>query len=404
MDLIPAAWAGEQLFAMGCHVVGGITINYCEEPETMMENLREISPTMVIMGPRQWESICSTIQIKMKDADWLKRGIFNLFLPIGLKMASCFFDKKPYPSGLKIMHTLGKWFVFRHLMDKVGFRNTRVFLTGSSLLSPDTFHFLYALGIKLRQGYAGSEFGFAIGHYGNDIRHDTIGVPAFNVEVKIQDSEIIVGGPTISPGYHKDPEKTREVFKDGWFYTGDAGYLARDGHIVYQDRVIDLATLANGTKYAPQFIEGRLRFSPYIRDAIAIGRENHPFISTIINIDFDMVGKWAEEKRIAYTTFADLSQKEEVANLVRKDIEKINKDVEDRQHIKKYTLLHKEFDADEGELTRTRKIRRGIMEERYHDLIDAIYNDSEKIVVEAHVKYRDGRTAVIKTDLKIWNA
>jgi len=403
LSVFPAAWAGEQIFGMGCHVGAGITTNYCEKPETMMENLREISPTMVVLGPRQWETFCSTIQVKMKDADWLKKGLFNLFLPVGLKVATYFFDKKPCPLHLKVLHALGRLLVFKQLMDRLGFRNTRVFLTGSAALSPDTFHLLYAVGIKLRQAYAGSEFGFATGHSSDDIRNDTIGAPAHNVQIKIEDEEILIGGPTISPGYYKDPEKTKEAFVDGWFRTGDAGHFTKDGQIIYLDRVADLATLADGTKYAPQFIEGRLRFSPYIKDAIAIGRQDHTFISTIMNIDFDMVGKWAEEHRIGYTTYADLSQKKEVADLVRNDIDKINSSVDDNQRIKRYTLLHKEFDADEGELTRTRKIRRGLVEERYKDLIGAIYGNLEKVKVEAEVKYRDGRTAVVETDLKIWD-
>ena len=402
LSVFPAAWAGEQIFGLGTHVGAGVTANYCEEPETMMENLREISPSMVALGPRQWESICATIQVKMKSADRIKKWFFNFFLPVGLKVATCFFDKKPCPSGLKALHAIGGWCVFKQLMDRLGFKNTRVFLTGSAALSPDTFHFLYAIGIKLRQAYAASEFGFAIGHYSNNIRNDTIGAPAHNVKVKIINDEILIGGPTISQGYYKDPDRTKEAFKDGWFHTGDAGHFTKDGQIVYLDRIKDLASLADGTKYAPQYIEGRLRFSPYIKDAIAIGGVKHGFISAIINIDFDMVGKWAEENNIGYTTFADLSQKREVANQVRDAIDKINNSSDEKQKIRKYVLLHKEFDADEGELTRTRKIRRAFVEKRYEHLIGSIYSGDDKIVVEAEVKYRDGRTAVVKTDLKIW--
>jgi len=398
----PAAWMGEQVFGIGSFLVAGAILNYPEEPETVLEDLREISPTMATFGPRQWEGFCSTVQVKMKDADILKRSIFNLFVPIARKRARSVLNKEPVPFYLRALGAIGRKFVFVPLLDMLGMRKTRIFGTGSASLSPDTFEFLWALGIKLRQVYAGTECGFAFGHYKDDIQAESMGRAAPGIKYKVtEDQELLVAGDTVFTGYYKNPEATEEVLRDGWFHTGDAVVTKDDGHVVYIDRVKELGKLSTGVKYSPQYIEGRLRFSPFLRDALIIGQEIHPFISAILNIDFEMVGKWAEDNRINYTTFVDLSQRSDVAELVLEDIRRVNDILPRETRIKRFVLLHKEFDADEGELTRTRKLKRGVMHKTYGDLIEAVYKGKDSIEINAPVKYRDGRTGIIKTQLNI---
>jgi long-chain acyl-CoA synthetase len=332
----------------------------------------------------------------------LQKYCYNLFRPVGFKRADLRVMGARPGIGWRILFEIGDLLVFKPLLDKLGLRQCRVAITGSAAMSSETFRFWRSLGLELRQVYAGTESGFVSGHDGDDIRDETIGTIPPTVQVKISDEgEILVGGPGIFLGYHKDQERTESVLKDGWFHTGDAGYIREDGHLVFLDRLADLKEIAGGHKYAPQYIEGLLRASPYIKDALTIGDKTKPYIAAVINIDFDNVGKWAESNHVSYTTFTDLSQKKEVADLIRKDIDRTNKKVESPFRIKKYVLMHKEFDADEAELTRTRKLRRGFMEGKYVDLISTIYEGKAEALVEAEVAYQDGRTAKVRTPIKI---
>ena len=283
-------------------------------------------------------------------------------------------------------------------------KEAKIAITGSAAMSTDTFRFWSAIGVNLKQIYGSTEAGFVAGHRLDDIQFDTLGNISSAAEVKISnEGEILVKGPVIFSGYFKDQEKTEKTVIDGWVHTGDAGFINKNGHLVFLDRVDDLSSLADGTRYAPQAIEGRLRFSPYIKDAMVLGGAKQTYISVIIIIDFNNVGKWAEDNHITYTTFVDLSQKDDVADLVRTDVERLNNDFPEEMKIKKFALLHKEFDPDESELTRTRKLRRGFMEERYEQLVSAMYTDKSKVVIEVDVQYRDGREGVLKTDIKIWS-
>jgi long-chain acyl-CoA synthetase len=243
------------------------------------------------------------------------------------------------------------------------------------------------------------------GHRTEEIRFETLGSITRIANVKIsEEGEILVQGPGIFSGYYRDPERTAQTLIDGWVHTGDAGFIDTRGHLVFLDRLADVSQLANGTRYAPQYIEGRLRFSPYIKDAMVLGGEKRHYLGVILIIDFENVGKWAEEHRLNYTTFADLSQRDEVARLLRADIDRLNRDLPEEMRLKKFALLHKEFDPDEAELTRTRKLRRGFMEERYAQLVNAIYSGQSGVDVEAQVRYRDGREGMVKTNIKIWSA
>ena len=398
----PAAWIADSFSATIPHLLTGARLNFPEETETVIQDIREISPHLMIYGPRQWEGLVSQIQVKIIDAHPLKRFCYHLFLPIGYKVADFKFRGEAPNLFWRALHWIANGVVFRPLRDKFGLNHARFAVTGSSVLSLDTFRLIHAIGVELRQLYSGTESGFISCHGKGEIKFESVGRPAIGTEVRVADSgELLVRSDSLFEGYHKDPDKTRDALIDGWFYTGDAVHINEEGHLIFLDRVKDMGELATGAKYAPQYIEGRLRFSPYIKDAMVIGGKDKDFVSAIVNIDFTMVGKWAERNRVPYTTFVDLSQKKEVAGLVQKDLVRVNGYLPEGSRVKRFVLLHKEFDPDEAELTRTRKLRRGFMEERYRALIDAMYSEKEEIKVEAPVTYRDGRKGVVTTAIKV---
>ena len=404
-DLIsnfPAAWVGDSFFATIPHLLSGARLNFPEEPETIAEDTREVGPNFVIYGPRQWESLVRDIQVKMIDAHPLKRFVYNLFMPVGYKMADFNFANKKPNLFWRLLYGIAYFLLFRPLKDRLGLSNVRFAVTGSSVLSLDTFRLIHAIGIELRQNYGSTEAGLISSHGKGEIKFESVGRPAIGTEVRITDEgELLVRSNCLFNGYHQDDKKTTETLVDGWCRTGDAVNIDDDGHLLFIDRIDHLGQLRSGIKYAPQYVEGRLRFSPYIKDAMVIGGKDKDFVSAIINIDFGMVGKWAERNHLPYTTFVDLSQKEEVANLVRKDLLRVNGYLPEPARVQRFVLMHKEFDADEAELTRTRKIRREFMEERYKELIESMYNDDNEINVQAPVTYRDGRKSFVSTSIKV---
>lgn len=401
----PAAWVGDSFFATIPHLLTGARLNFPEEPETVAQDTREIGPNFTIYGPRQWEGTVSEIQVKIMDAHPIKRLCYNLFLPVGYKIADMNFKREPPGLFWRVLHWVAHQAVFRPLKDKLGLSKVRFAVTGSSVLSLDTFRMIHAIGIELRQNYASTEAGFISSHGAGEISYESVGRPALGTEVRLTDEgELLIRSDCMFDGYYRDPEKTEEAFIGGWFRTGDAVHINDWGHIIFLDRLTDLEELASGVKYAPQYIEGRLRFSPYIKDAMVIGGSERDFVSAIINIDFTTISKWAQSKHLPYTTYVDLSQKAEVASLVEKDLARVNSYLPESSRVKRFVLLHKEFDPDEAELTRTRKLRRGFMRERYKDLIDAMYNDSTEVKVEAPVTYRDGRKGIVTTSIKVRTA
>lgn len=398
----PAAWVGDSFFATIPHLLTGAKLNFPEEPETIAEDTREIGPNFVIYGPRQWEGLVSEIQVKMLDAGWIKRLAYKVFLPVGHKIADLSFEGKTPNLFWKSLHWIAYVGLFRPLKDRLGLSRVRFAVTGSSVLSLDTFRLIHAIGVELRQAYASTEAGLISSHAKGEIKFESLGRPALGTTIRItKEGELLVTSDCMFTGYHKNPEKTKVTLIDGWCHTGDAVNLNDQGHIIFMDRLEHMGILKSGAKYAPQYIEGRLRFSPYIKDAMVIGGKDKDYVSAILNIDFAMVGKWAERNRIPYTTFVDLSQKKEVADLVRKDLERVNGYLPEQSRVQKFVLLHKEFDPDEAELTRTRKLRREFMEQRYKELIEAIYGGKEKIDVQAQVTYRDGRKGVVTTSIQL---
>ncbi len=398
----PAAWVGDSYFGTIPHLLTGAVLNFPEEPETIAEDTREVGPNFVIYGPRQWESLVSDIHVKILDTSWIKRVFYKIFMPVGHKMSDVRFAGKNPGLWLRVAHWAAYWTLFRPLKDKLGLSHIRFAVTGSSVLSLDTFRLLHALGIQLRQVYASTEAGFISSHSNGEVKFETVGRPALGTEVRLTDEgELLVRSKCMFNCYLKNEKKTAETFVNGWCHTNDAVNIDEEGHLIFMDRLEHMGVLSSGVKYAPQYIEGRLRFSPYIKDAMVLGGKDKSFVSAIVNIDFTMVGKWAERNHVPYTTFVDLSQKSGVADLVRKDLQRVNSFLPEQARVKKFVLMHKEFDADESELTRTRKIRREFVEEKYKNLIQAMYGQIEEVPVEANVTYRDGRKGTVSTTIKV---
>jgi long-chain acyl-CoA synthetase len=390
-----------QWFA-GYNYMCGVVINFPEEPETLMQDYREISPRFMLVTPRQWQSLFSMTQIRISDAGFLKRFFYDLFLPVGYKIVDLRTSGRRIGLLWKLLYQLGDVLVFGPLRDKLGVIKTKYPATGSAFLSPDFFRFFQAIGINLIQIYGSTEAGVVSMHPQDDINNDSVGRVCDGVKIKISgEQEILIGGESIFSGYYQNPEKTSQVIRDGWFHTGDSGYINDRGHLFYLDRTENLDELSNGYRYAPGYIEGKLRFSRFIKDVMVVGGKNKDYLSVIINIDFDSIGKWAEANQVTYTTFVDLSQKEEVGDLIRQDLQRVNKTLPELSKVQKFVLLHKEFDADEGELTRTRKLRRAFLQERYQDLIEAIYEGKKEMPVVTEVKYRDGRRGTMETNIEI---
>jgi long-chain acyl-CoA synthetase len=402
LPYLPPAWMTEQWFGIGCHLLSANILNFAEEPETQQRDTKETGPSIIFKGARLWENQAAMIQARILGADAIKKFAFRLLMPIGYKMADLKLQKKEPSLFRKILYSLADITLFKRIRGSLGLSNARICYSTGAILSPDAFRFYHALNLPLKSLYGSTEGGALTGAKNDDIHFETVGPVHKGAEVRIADhGELICRQPGIFVGYYKDPDKTAEVLKDGWFYSGDIGFIREDGHIVFVDRVKDLVELACGDKLAPQFIESRLRFSPYIKDAWVLAGPDRAYASAILIINYDNVGRWAGQRRVAYTTFTDLSQKSEVYGLVKQDIDRINSTLPPGSRVKKYVNLHKEFDPDEGELTRTRKLRRTFLEERYRELIDAIYGDKTEVPIEARVRYRDGRMGAIKTTLII---
>ncbi len=403
VSFLPLAWIGEQMSSVACALNVGFKVNFPEAPETVQHDMREIGPQMVFSPPRIWESLVSQVQVKIEDTTRFKRFMYNWAMPIGYRMAETRFRKEKPSLGLKILYFLADWLVFENIKDQLGLRLLKRAYTGGAALGPDIFRFFHAMGVNLKQIYGQTEIvGIAVVHRDGDIKFQTVGLPIPETEIKIaENGEILMRSPAVMQGYYHDPEATAQAIdEEGWLHSGDAGYLDEDGHLIVIDRAKDVMTLADGTKFSPQFIENKLKFSPYIREAVVFGGD-WPFVTAFINIDFANVGKWAEKHQVPYTTYTDLAQKPEVYEIVKAHVLQANADLPPAARIRRFLLLHKELDADDAELTRTRKVRRRLIAQRYDDLISALYSDATSVPVETTITYQDGRTATIRTNLRI---
>jgi len=405
VSYLPFAWIGEQMMSISCGLQIGYTINFPEAPETAQENIREIGPHVMFAPPRMYEEMTRRVQVKHLDATWTKRKLYELSTKIGYHVANLKFNKKPVPFYLKLLEWLASITVQKKLKDHLGLSNVRNAYTGGAAMGPDHFRFFHALGVNLKQIYGQTEVaGISVVHKSGDIKFDTVGHPIPGTEIKItEDGEIITKSSSVFLGYYKNPEATASALKDGWLHSDDRGFIDDDGHLVVFDRTKDVFTLRDGKPFAPQYLETRLKFSPYVKDSWVIG-DKKDYISAVLCIDYQVVGKWADENKLNYTSYTELSQKEEVYDLIEKQIRQANKDLPDAAKVAKFTSLYKELDPDDDELTRTRKLRRKFVEKRYKDILDALYSDANMVHIDTTIKYEDGREAHIKTDMHIRKA
>jgi len=402
VSFLPLAWIGEQMMSLSSALAMGFTVNFPEEPETVTENIREIGPHVMFAPPRVWENMTSTVQVKIMDTSPFKRAMFDLCMPIGRQVADLRFAKKPIPIGLRLRYQLAYWGLFRALRDRLGFTHIRSASTGGAALGPDVFGFFHAMGVRLKQIYGQTEIsGISCIHRDEDIQAHTVGTPIPETEVKISEKgEILSRSPAVFLGYYKNEEATKGTLVDGWLHSGDAGYLTEDGHLVVIDRLKDVMKLADGTQFSPQFIENRLKFSPYVKEAVVIGHQR-PYLTAMLCIDMGVVGKWAEKNKLSYTTYTDLSARPQVYDLLQKAVDEVNGTLPQAARIEKFVLLYKELDADDEELTRTRKVRRGFVEERYKEVIAALYGDEPQVSIDTTIKFQDGKTTRIRTTLLV---
>ena len=400
---LPMAWAGDAVYTLFASLVAGFCTNCPESPETVQRDLRELGPTTVLAPPRIWENMLTAIQVRAADATPLKRHTFNYFRSVAERAEILRSDGKPVPTGLRLATMLGEFFVYGPVRDQLGLSQAKWALTGGAPLGSDTFRFFRSIGVNLKQVYGSTETVALVSLQPDTEANPTsAGRPVPGVEVKIADrGEVLVRGCSVFKGYLKNEDATREVIDaEGWFHTGDAGFIDPRGHLVIIDRAKDVGALADGTPFAPQFIENKLKFSPFIREAVAFGNER-PFVATMVAIDLGTVGNWAERRGLAYTSYMDLSQKAEVRELIADEIRKCNQTLLEAAKIRRFLLLTKDLEADDAEMTRTRKVRRRFVAEKYAAVIDAFYGGGNEVELTTTITYEDGRQASIQSRARI---
>ncbi len=377
LTYLPLAWIVEVMISICWFLRNGFVIHFPESAETVQENIREIGPTMMVAPPRVWEMVCSDVQVKIMDASWLKKKIFELCSAIGQKHIDIYLEKGKLGIIQRGIKKICFWLCFRALQDRLGLLNMKHAFTGGSALGPDVFRFYQAFGVNIKQMYGQTEMGGIIAtHVDGDVNYETVGNAISEVDIRISEAgEILCKGDGMFIGYYNNDEARSEVIdNDGFLLTGDFGHINENGHLVVIDRMKDVIKLSDGSNFSPTFIENRLKFSPYIREGIAIGKDK-PFVVALIQIDYAFVGNWAEKKQLSYTTFADLSKKKDVYDLISEAVNEVNKNLPEAARITKFLLLEKELDADDAELTRTQKLRRGFVIDKYQELIDKLYKE-----------------------------
>ncbi|UFX47791.1 long-chain fatty acid--CoA ligase [Bradyrhizobium sp. 41S5] len=397
VSVLPLPWIMEQIYALGKALLSRMKVNFVEEPDTMMNDFREIAPTFVLFAPRVWESIAADVRAGVMDASPFKQRLYDLGMKTGLAALA---DGK--------RSVFADQLLFRALRDRLGFTRLRSAATGGAALGPDTFKFFQAMGVPLRTLYGQTELlGAYTLHPEGKVDPDTTGVPmADNIEIRIDNAdvngvgEIVVRHPNMFHGYYKNPEASVADIKDGWMHSGDAGYYNDNRQLVVIDRIKDLAETSRGERFSPQFIENKLKFSPYVAEAVVLGA-GRDALAAMICIRYSIISKWAEKNRISFTTYTDLSSRPEVYALLKKEVETVNATLPPAQRISRFLLLYKELDADDGELTRTRKVRRGVINEKYADIIEAIYRGKANIPVDTVIRFQDGTTQRVRTTLEV---
>ena len=405
ISMSPPAWIVDQMWGLGVALLGGMTMNFPETPETVVEDFREIGPSRIITASRFWEELASRIRVKMADAGWIKRWLFKEAERIGRAVLVRQIRKEPLSPLLKGLHHLAGLMIYRPLLDRIGCANFQSAYTGGHPISPDVISFFRAIGLNLKQCYGLTEAGgiFQI-QPDDEVKPETVGRTLPGVQIRIaEDQEVLVFGRAVFQGYYQDYQATEAAFVQGWLRTGDAGYLDRDGHLLIIGRKEEIIRNKSGEAFSPDFIETRLKFSPFIKEAVIFG-EGRPYLTAMINIDFGNTGSWAEASMIPYTTYMDLSQQTAVEELIQKEVRKVNEQLPDVMKIHRFILLYKLLDADDDELTRTGKVRRRFVYGLYLKLIEAMYAGVEEIRVKGKIRYRDGQTGEIDTLVRIIRA
>jgi long-chain acyl-CoA synthetase len=402
ISMSPPAWIVDQMWGLGVAPVSGMTMNFPETAETVLEDFREIGPAIVITSSRFWEDMASRIRVKIADAGMINKWLFRLAEKIGRIVIDYKFKEKAPPLYLKYLHYVASYTISRPLLDRIGCARMRCALTGGHPISPDVIRFFQAVGLNLKQCYGLTEAGGIFqAQPDQEVKIETVGKPLPGIEVKLSpEQEVLVKSDTVFDGYFRDYQASESAFMDGWLKTGDAGYIDSDGHLIIIGRKEDIIRDKSGNAFSPDFIETRMKFSPYIKEAVVFG-EGRPHITALINIDLENVGSWAEERLIPYTTYMDLSQLDAVEKLILEETRQINKQLPEVMKIHKFILLYKLLDADDEELTRTGKVRRRFVYGVYINLIEAMYRNIEELDVKGKVKYRDGRVGEIMTRVRV---
>ena len=405
---LPMAWVGDNIFSFGQSYVTGFCVSCPESSATVMHDLREVGPTYFFAPPRIYETLLTTVMIRMEDASKLKQKLFHYFMGVARRVGTRILDGEPVSTKDRFLYWLGSLLVYGPLKNTLGFSRIRIAYTAGEAIGPDIFEFYRSLGINIKQLYGQTEAAVFVTMQPNgEIKPDTVGTPAPEVEIKIADNgEVLYRSPGVFHSYYKNPEATAETkTPDGWVHTGDAGFIDEDGHLKIIDRAKDVGKLNDGSMFAPKYIENKLKFFPEILEAVAFGHERD-YVTAFLNIDLEAVGNWAERNNLSYGSYQDLASREEVLDLLESNVRKVNEDLASDPHlassqIRRFLVLHKELDADDGELTRTRQVRRRHVSEKYAKLIDAIYSDAKQCDIETQVTFEDGRTGTIRATLEI---
>lgn len=405
---LPMAWVGDHVYSYGESYVGGFCVSCPESSATVLTDLREIGPTYFFAPPRIYENILTTVMIRMEDAGWLKRKMFDYFMNVARDVGGKILDRKSVMLHKRILYWIGNLLVYGPLRNTLGFSRTRIAYTAGEAIGADIFDFYRALGVNVKQLYGQTEAAvFVTMQPDGQVKPDTVGTPAPEVEIKItDDGEVMYRSPGVFQEYYKNSEATAATkTPDGWVHTGDAGFFDEDGHLKIIDRAKDVGKLNDGSMFAPKYVENKLKFFPYIKEAVAFG-DHRDYVTAFLNIDLEAVGNWAERRHIPYASYQELAVRKEVYDLLQDCVEKVNHDLaQDPQlassQIQRFLSLHKELDADDGELTRTRKVRRGFMADKYEKLVNALYSNDKHCEIETEVTFEDGRKGSIRADLEI---
>jgi len=403
LSYLPMAWVGDAAFSLGMALVARLTANCPESPETVQRDLRELGPDAMLAPPRIWENMLTLMQIKGNDASPTKRRIYEHFRSLAERCELKQADGKGLSLGERLGLAVGEVLVYGPVRDQLGLGRARWCYTGGAPLGPDTYRFFRSFGINLKQVYGATEASALIACQADaEANPNTVGRPIPKVDIKIDDrGEVLLKGPNVFRGYFKQDDVTRDTLTgEGWLKTGDAGFFDKQGHLVIIDRAKDVGKLSDGSAFAPQFIENKLKFSPFIREAVAFG-DQRPFVVTMIAIDMQTVGTWAEKQGLTYTSFMDLSRKPEVAAMIGQEIAKANATLPDVQQVRRYLLLNKELDADDAEMTRTRKVRRRFVAEKYANVIEAFYGGASSVDVTMEITFEDGRKSTLNSTIAI---